>query len=103
MKKTKTSPQTIGIIGLGIMGGIMAETLLMNNFTVCGFDIVPDAMKRLKKAKGQGLKSVREVILESDVVISSLATSQALLEVFAQIKETLIEHPKKIILIETST
>jgi len=103
MKKTKTSPQTIGIIGLGIMGGIMAETLLMNNFTVCGYDIVPDAMKRLKKAKGQPLKSVREVILESDVVITSLATSQALLEVYLQIKQTLIEHPKKIILIETST
>jgi 3-hydroxyisobutyrate dehydrogenase-like beta-hydroxyacid dehydrogenase len=43
------------------------------------------------------------VILESDVVITSLATSQALLEVFAQIKQTLIKHPKKIILIETST
>jgi len=103
MKKTNTSTQTIGIIGLGIMGGIMAETLLMNHFTVCGYDIATDAMKRLKKAKGQPLQSVREVILASDIVITSLATSQALLEVFAEIKKTLIEHPKKIILIETST
>jgi 3-hydroxyisobutyrate dehydrogenase-like beta-hydroxyacid dehydrogenase len=103
MKKTKASTQTIGIIGLGIMGGIMAETLLMNEFSVCGFDIAPDAIKRLKKAKGQPLKSVKEVILESDVVITSLATSQALLEVYAEIKQTLLDYPKKMILIETST
>lgn len=103
MKKTQTAPQTIGIIGLGIMGGIMAETLLMNDFAVCGYDVAADAMKRLKNAQGRPLKSVREVILESDVVITSLATSQALLEVYAEIKHTLIDSPKKIILIETST
>jgi putative dehydrogenase len=49
------------------------------------------------------MKSVSEVVLEADVVITSLATSQALRDVFAQMKSTLIEHPKKLIVMETST
>ncbi len=103
MKKAEKKNPTIGIIGLGIMGGIMAETLLMNQFVVSGFDIEPSACKRLKKAGGVALKSVREVILEADIVITSLATSSALLKVFDEIKQTLLEQPKKLIVIETST
>jgi 3-hydroxyisobutyrate dehydrogenase-like beta-hydroxyacid dehydrogenase len=49
------------------------------------------------------LKSVAEVVLEADVVITSLATSQALRDVFAQMKSTLIAHPKRLIVMETST
>ena len=103
MKKINTTKENIGIIGLGIMGGIMAETLILNGYKVCGFDIAPAAKKRLKTAGGQALKSVCEVILSSDVVITSLATSQALRTVFQEIKETLQEHSKKLIVIETST
>ena len=103
MKKTNTTKETIGIIGLGIMGGIMAETLLLNGYKVCGFDIAPAANKRLKKAGGLPLHSVKEVVLSSDVVITSLATSKALKTVYQEIKETLIEQAKKLIIIETST
>jgi 3-hydroxyisobutyrate dehydrogenase-like beta-hydroxyacid dehydrogenase len=103
MKKTNTSQPTIGIIGLGIMGGIMAQTLIQNQYQVVGFDIDQTTCKRLKKLGGKALKSVSEVVLEADVVITSLATSQALRDVFAQMKSTLIEHPKKLIVMETST
>lgn len=103
MKKTTVSTHTIGIIGLGIMGGIMAETLLNKAYTVGGFDIEPAACKRLKKAGGQPRKSVQELVLASDIIITSLATSQALLSVYDQIREVLVAHPKKLILIETST
>jgi 3-hydroxyisobutyrate dehydrogenase-like beta-hydroxyacid dehydrogenase len=103
MKKTNTSQPTIGIIGLGIMGGIMAQTLIQNQYQVAGFDIDQTACKKLKKLGGKALKSVSEVVLEADVVITSLATSQALRDVFAQMKSTLIEHPKKLIVMETST
>lgn len=103
MKKAEKKNPSIGIIGLGIMGGIMAETLLMNHFVVSGFDIEASACKRLKKAGGVALKSVREVILDADIVITSLATSSALLKVFDEIQQTLIESPKKLLVIETST
>jgi hypothetical protein len=78
MKNTPTPLPVIGIIGLGIMGGIMAETLLLNQYSVIGYDIEKTACQRLKQAGGKVCKSVSEVTQQADVVITSLATSGAL-------------------------
>lgn len=43
---------TIGFVGLGVMGGAMAENLLKAGYAVHGFDIAPAANKRLKAAGG---------------------------------------------------
>jgi len=101
-KEQMTSP-VIGIIGLGIMGGIMAETLLGSGFKVIGFDLEKAACKRLSRAGGEPLKSTQDVVYKADVVITSLATSQALRLVYTQIQEALSKSPKKLILVETST
>jgi 3-hydroxyisobutyrate dehydrogenase-like beta-hydroxyacid dehydrogenase len=103
MKKTKKSAQTIGIIGLGIMGGIMAETLIKSGFDVVGYDIESSACRRLQKAGGVALQSVNEVVMAADLMITSLATSLALLTVFNEIKNSLVQSPKKLIVMETST
>jgi L-threonate 2-dehydrogenase len=103
MKKITSDNTKIGIIGLGIMGGIMAETLILKGYQVCGYDIAPATKKRLKKAGGQAFNSVREVVLAADVVITSLATSQALHDVYQEIRETLKEQLKKLTIIEMST
>ena len=49
-KGTEASPKSprIGIIGLGIMGGLMAETLLEHGFGVVGYDIDPACRQRLR-------------------------------------------------------
>ena len=101
-KEQMTNP-VIGIIGLGIMGGIMAETLLGSGFKVIGFDLEKAACKRLSRAGGEPLKSTQDVVYKADVVITSLATSQALRLVYTQIQEALSKSPKKLILVETST
>jgi 3-hydroxyisobutyrate dehydrogenase-like beta-hydroxyacid dehydrogenase len=103
MKKIEKAPKKIGIIGLGIMGGIMAETLILRGFDVVGFDISTAACKRLAKAGGIAKKSVSEVVQASDYLITSLATSGALLQVFHEIKQSLLANPKKFTIIETST
>jgi L-threonate 2-dehydrogenase len=107
MKKNETGLNaplpTVGIVGLGIMGGIMAETLLLNQYRVVGFDIEKSACARLKKAGGQVAKSVTQVTEQADVLITSLATSNALRLVYQEIAATLKATPKKIILVETST
>ena len=102
--KTQTALPRVGIVGLGIMGGTMAEALLQNGYTVCGFDIDAKALARLKRAGGVCLNSAAEVASRSDVVIVSLSTSQAL----AQMTESMTSVPKarwqhKPIVIETST
>ena len=91
----------MGVIGLGIMGGAMAEVLLEAGYQVSGFDPKPAALRRLKKAGGTVLSSAAAVAEQSDVVIVSLATARALSEVEAELAAA---RPKrKPIIIETST
>jgi len=75
----------VGVIGLGIMGGAMAEALLKAGYPVCGFDVVPAARKRLARAGGRPLASSTEVAAEADLMIVSVSTSQALRDVAAQV------------------
>jgi len=102
--KTKAALPRVGIVGLGIMGGTMAEALLQQGYTVCGYDIDAKAQARLKRAGGACLSSAADVSVQSDVVIVSLSTSKAL----AQVTESIAAVPKtqwahKPIVIETST
>jgi 3-hydroxyisobutyrate dehydrogenase-like beta-hydroxyacid dehydrogenase len=91
----------MGVIGLGIMGGAMAEVLLEAGYQVSGFDPKPAALRRLKKAGGTVLSSAVAVAEQSVVVIVSLATARALSVVVAELAAA---RPKrKPIIIETST
>jgi len=96
--------ERIGIIGLGIMGGAMAEALLKGGYTVTGFDVVSAAKQRLKAAGGKALANSTRVLEASDVVLVSVATSAAL----AQVAEQLCQAPKRpagqrALVVETST
>lgn len=106
----KTKQQTnglkarVGVLGMGIMGGAMAETLLAHDFPVTGFDIDPKARARLKKAGGKAMTNVADVACQSDVLIISLPSSKAL----AKVTEALVSMPqsswtKPPIVIEAST
>ncbi|PUE63029.1 hypothetical protein B9Z45_01370 [Limnohabitans sp. 2KL-17] len=102
--KTKPALPRVGILGLGIMGGTMAEALLKQGYTVCGFDIDTKAKARLKRAGGLSLSSAADVAGQSDVLIVSLSTSRAL----AQVTESIASVPRAQwarppIVIETST
>jgi 3-hydroxyisobutyrate dehydrogenase-like beta-hydroxyacid dehydrogenase len=102
--KTKPALPRVGVVGLGIMGGTMAEALLQQGYTVCGCDIDAKALARLKRAGGLCLGSAADVASQSDVVIVSLSTSKAL----TQVTESITSVPKaqwahKPIVIETST
>jgi len=105
LEKSKDSKkaQTVGLIGLGIMGGIMAETLIQQGYTVFGFDIDSKAMKRLNNAGGQAVESIHEISLTCSIVIVSLATSKALESVVTEISKSLAGSGKSIIILETST
>jgi L-threonate 2-dehydrogenase len=76
---------TVGVIGLGIMGGAMAAALRDADFEVVGFDIAKSARNRLKRAGGQPLASSTAVAAAADVVITSLATVAALEDAIGKI------------------
>jgi 3-hydroxyisobutyrate dehydrogenase len=91
---------TVGIIGLGPMGGNIARILLDKSFLVAGFDIKAERMKPLGEVGMVMTQSTIEVADKADVLITSLPNMAALEVVAAEI----VKSPKKNqIIVETST
>ncbi len=94
----------IGVIGLGIMGGAMAEALLASGFEVSGYDVLAAPRARLKKAGGRPLSSSTAVARSAGILITSLATVAALDDAAARIAAAGRPTAKaRLIVIETST
>ena len=98
----------IGVIGLGIMGGAMAEALLAAGFKVTGYDVRPQPRQRLKKSGGRVLASTTAVARGADILITSLATVTALddaIEKIAVAQRTKrgAKSSQQLIVIDTST
>ena len=91
----------VGVIGLGIMGGAMAEALLAAGYKVCGYDPNAAAQRRFKKAGGKLLASAAAVARNANVVIMSLATVRALKAVTDEVAAA--KSARKPIVMETST
>ena len=92
--------ETVGVIGLGPMGGNVAENLLHKEFSVCGFDLKPDCMSALAERGLSPLGSAVEVSAAAKVVITSLPSFEALNNVIEALRQTPKEGQ---VLIECST
>jgi L-threonate 2-dehydrogenase len=75
----------IGAIGLGIMGGAMAEALIEAGYRVVGYDVEAKARQRLTDAGGQSLSSNAAIAGKSDVIVTSLPSVAALDQVVDEI------------------
>jgi len=78
---------TVGVIGLGPMGGNIARLLLERQFKVTGFDLNPDCMAALDDTGLDAAASVTEVAANADVIITSLPSAGALGAVIDGISE----------------
>lgn len=81
----------------------MAETLLARGFPVCGYDPLPAARRRLKRAGGRPLDSSLAVAAEAGILISSLPSSAALDAVVDEICRAKRRPGGRTIVVETST
>ena len=70
--------ETIGIVGLGVMGSAMAGHLISAEFEVHGFDIDADKVARFGEKGGTPEPSAAEVAARSGIVLFSLPTVEAL-------------------------
>jgi len=86
---------SVGVIGLGIMGSAMSANLLKNGVKVVGYDIVADARKALKRAGG--IPAVSISAITTPIVITSLPSAAALHAVAEELSLA------KQIVVETST
>jgi 3-hydroxyisobutyrate dehydrogenase-like beta-hydroxyacid dehydrogenase len=69
---------TVGIIGLGPMGGNIARILLSKRFLVAGFDVEAERMKPLSEVGMVVTQSTIEVADMADILITSLPNMTAL-------------------------
>ena len=68
-------PETIGFVGLGIMGGPMASNLMKAGHQLVVFDVVKESVDKATGDGAQAASSAREVAERSDVVITMLPDS----------------------------
>ncbi|GAB3975880.1 2-hydroxy-3-oxopropionate reductase [Plantactinospora veratri] len=66
---------SIGVIGLGIMGGPMAANLIKAGHDVVGYDVSPTRNAALEQAGGKVAASIGELVRQVDVVITMVRDS----------------------------
>ena len=69
---------SVGIIGLGAMGGAYARNLLAGGIAVHGFDPDPSAQKMLTEAGGTPQSDYGEWLRDCEMIILSIASTQIL-------------------------
>ena len=70
--------ETIGVVGLGVMGSAMAGHLIAAGFEIHGFDIDADKVARFAAMGGTPESSATAVASRSGIVLFSLPTVEAL-------------------------
>ncbi|HEY1779323.1 MAG TPA: NAD(P)-dependent oxidoreductase [Roseiarcus sp.] len=71
-------PRSVGVIGLGIMGSAVARRLAAAGREVVGFDIDASRAETLAGPRFRKAGSVRAVAEQSDLLLTSLPTEEAL-------------------------
>jgi 3-hydroxyisobutyrate dehydrogenase-like beta-hydroxyacid dehydrogenase len=92
--------QTVGMIGLGIMGSAMSHNLVRAGFRVVGYDIAPRRRAEHRRSGGIAARSPRDVARRADIVITSLPSARALAEVAAEFARS---ARRGHVVVETST
>lgn len=76
MKRTRTSA-SVGVVGLGIMGGAFAKHLRAARFNVVGYDVTAARRSALRKLGGVAVASSAEVAATAHILITSLPSLAA--------------------------
>jgi 3-hydroxyisobutyrate dehydrogenase-like beta-hydroxyacid dehydrogenase len=97
---TYQSRDTVGLVGIGLLGTAMAERLLAAGFGVDGFDLNPQATDGLAKSGGRAAENACAVAARCRRVILSLPSSTVAAEVIAGIEPHLQANS---IVIDTTT
>jgi 3-hydroxyisobutyrate dehydrogenase-like beta-hydroxyacid dehydrogenase len=95
--------QSVGVIGLGIMGGAVSGNLLQAGFRVIGHDLLPERVRALEAQGGQGALSARAVAQAAPVLITLLPSVHALEQVVAGEQGLVAAARPDLVLLECST
>ena len=79
------SKDTVGIVGLGIMGGAFAKNLAAAGWSIVGYDVSKDRCAEMAKLGVTIAPSVAAVVEQAAVVMTSLPSLKAIDQVAAEI------------------
>jgi 3-hydroxyisobutyrate dehydrogenase-like beta-hydroxyacid dehydrogenase len=94
-----TKKATVGVVGLGIMGGAFARNLAAAGWRVIGYDTAPKVRRALKRAGIEIAKDARELAGTAPTIITALPDPRALHDTVAAI----VAASGRRVLIEAST
>ncbi len=92
--------QTVGMIGLGIMGSAMSFNLGRAGIRVAGYDVAPKRRAEHARSGGIAVRSPREVARRADIIVTSLPSAGALSRTAVELSQS---AGRGTIVIETST
>jgi 3-hydroxyisobutyrate dehydrogenase-like beta-hydroxyacid dehydrogenase len=100
MVAAKRNKGTVGVIGLGIMGGAFAKNLAAAGWRVIGYDISAKARKAAERAGVEIARGAAEVAAKVPTVLTSLPKPQALMNI---VREIAAAKLKRVVIVEMST
>jgi len=80
--------KTVGIVGLGIMGGAIAHNLIERGWRVIGYDIDAARRAELEQIRGIVASDVSQLTRDAPVIMTSLPTPAAVQNVATEIAES---------------
>jgi len=100
LKSKKKNLGTVGVIGLGIMGGAFAKNLAAAGWRVVGYDISAARRREAQRAGVEIATSAAAVAAKTPTVLTSLPKPQALMKV---VREIAAAKLKRKAIVEMST
>jgi 3-hydroxyisobutyrate dehydrogenase-like beta-hydroxyacid dehydrogenase len=85
MAAAKKKKGTVGVIGLGIMGGAFAKNLAATGWRVIGYDINASARRAAQRTGVEIAKSAADVAAKTPIILTSLPKPKALIDTARQI------------------
>ncbi len=95
--------ETVGLIGIGLVGTSLARRLLAHGFGVVGYDIVPGKCAKLEELGGKAASGPAEVASQARRVILSLLTSSVVRQVIEGEGGILQAEPLPALIMDTTT
>lgn len=99
----QSANHTVGVIGLGIMGGAFARNILQRGFNVVGHDVVEENVSALVSQGAIAGRSAKDVAEQSDIVITSLPSTDAFHQVMSGSEGISAANKAGLIVVECST
>jgi putative dehydrogenase len=100
MVAAKKSKGTVGVIGLGIMGGAFAKNLVQAGWRVIGYDISAARRREAARAGVEVARNAAELAAKVPTILTSLPKPQALMD---SVRAIAAAKLKRLLLVEMST